>query len=89
MVDGWIEKIERELERLAARAIDVGAAEEIRIDDLGDNYGLLKGAPVRQPRLRWVGRFEEIHERLVALPDRGGPEAICSEFQFTRSYSAA
>lgn len=89
MVDGWIEKIERELQRLAARAIDVGAAEEIRIDYLGDDYGLLKGAPLRQPLLRWVGRSEEIHERLAGLPDRGGPEAIRSAFQFTHSNSAA
>jgi hypothetical protein len=76
-----IEAIRRELKRLGATSpADVPPIDEIRVEDKGDGYALLKGSSRRKPDFHWFGKAEEIHERLAGLPDNGGPEVIVSEF---------
>ena len=75
-----IDAIRGELVRLRATRNDVGPIDEIRVEDRGEGYAMLKGSPRRVPDFHWHGKAGEIHGRLAGLPDDGGPEAIVSEF---------
>jgi hypothetical protein len=74
-----VELVERELDRLDAAGEQAGAA-SIGVNDETERWVSLGATPERGD-FYWYGRADELLERLRALPDGAGPEAVRREFR--------
>ena len=79
MSEDLLEAIGAELERIGADPEHAGEHDSIAVNDEREGWASL-GASEQRRDLYWYGRSELILQRLAALADDSGPEAVRREF---------